>query len=391
MTNSGAPTWRMFRVDPAHAERDKWQEIVPARPDATLDSVLDRRRQALAPVPERRRGSRRGAHLDGAKVREIQLPGLGNASALVGDPDDDLAYYSFESFTQPSTIFETQLSSGASKQYYQPKVPIDATKFIVEQEKFRSKDGTTVPMFVIHAKDRKKDGAAPTILYGYGGFQVAETPSFSSSIFPWIERAASTRSRTCAAATSTARSGTRPGCATRSRTSSTTSSPRPRTSIKLQWTSKRQARRARRLERRPPRRRRGDAAARSLPRRALRRAAHRHGALPPVRLGQDLGRGVRLRRGRERTSRRSTPIRRTTTSCAARSTPRCSCSRPTATIASIRCTRANSPPRSRPRPRAGSCSCASRSTRDTAAQISSRPASKRSPTYAFAWSQVAGN
>jgi prolyl oligopeptidase len=188
LTNSGAPTWRMFRVDPAQVERDKWQEIVPARADATLTGfTIVGGKLALQYLKDVVAHLELSA-LDGRLLREIALPGLGSTSAVVGDPDDDLAYYSYESFTQPPTIFETRLGSGATKQYFQPKVPIDATKFVVEQEKFRSKDGTTVPMFVIHAKDRQKDGAAPTILYGYGGFQIAETPSFSSSIFPWIEK-----------------------------------------------------------------------------------------------------------------------------------------------------------------------------------------------------------
>jgi len=67
-------------------------------------------------------------------------------------------------------------------------VPVDTSKYTVDQEKFASKDGTIVPMFVIHAKDQKLDGSAPTILYGYGGFQSAQTPGFRSSIFPWLER-----------------------------------------------------------------------------------------------------------------------------------------------------------------------------------------------------------
>jgi prolyl oligopeptidase len=186
-TNSGAPRWRIFRVDPAHVERDKWTEIVPERKDATLQSYsIVGGRLSIAYMKDV--VSKVEVHeLDGKLVREIDLPGLGSASALSGDEDDDEAFYSYDSFTQPAIIFETSVKTGAKKTYYELKVPVDTTKYVVDQEKFPSKDGTIIPMFVIHAKDAKKDGTAPTILYGYGGFQIAQTPSFRTSIYPWLE------------------------------------------------------------------------------------------------------------------------------------------------------------------------------------------------------------
>lgn len=186
-TNSGAPHWRVFRVDPAHPERDKWVEIVPERKDATLQSfsivggrlTLGYMKDVVSKVEVH--------ELDGKLVREIVLPGLGTSGALSGDENDDEAFYAYDSFTQPSIIFETSVRTGAKKVFYELKVPVDTTKYVVDQEKFPSKDGTIVPMFVIHAKDAKKDGNAPTILYGYGGFQSAQTPGFRTSIYPWLE------------------------------------------------------------------------------------------------------------------------------------------------------------------------------------------------------------
>jgi prolyl oligopeptidase len=121
-------------------------------------------------------------------VREIALPTLGSAATLSGEVDDDVAYYSFASFTYPTEIFETSVSSGRTSTFYKLKVPVDPSAYVVEQLFATSKDGTRVPFFVIHARDLQKSGATPTVLYGYGGFQVAETPSFASSIFPWLER-----------------------------------------------------------------------------------------------------------------------------------------------------------------------------------------------------------
>ncbi|MEB2312884.1 MAG: prolyl oligopeptidase family serine peptidase [Sorangiineae bacterium] len=187
-TNAGAPTFRVLRVEPSHPAREDWKELVPARPDATLESVTlvggKLSLKYLVDVVSRLELR----DLDGKLIREVALPGLGTASSLVGDPDDDLAYFAYESFTEPPIIFETSVKTGAQSVFYETKLPITPARFVAEQVKFRSKDGTSVPMFVIHAKEAKRDGANPTILYGYGGFQVAETPSFSSSIYPWLEQ-----------------------------------------------------------------------------------------------------------------------------------------------------------------------------------------------------------
>ncbi len=187
-TNEGAPKYRVFRVDPARPERAHWKEVVPERPDATLEAVtIVGHRLSLGYLKDV------VSHVelhdeDGKLLREIALPTLGSASALSGEVDDDVAFYSFNSFTYPTEIFETSVKSGATSTFYKLKVPVDPAKYAVEQLFATSKDGTKVPFFVIHAKDLPKDGSTPAILYGYGGFQAAQTPAFSSSIYPWLER-----------------------------------------------------------------------------------------------------------------------------------------------------------------------------------------------------------
>jgi len=186
-TNEGAPRYRVFRVDPRHPARERWTEIVPERADATLEGVgivghrlsLSYLKDVVSHVELRDE--------DGKLVREIALPGIGSASGLSGEVDDDIAYYSFQSFTFPTEIFETSIASGKTSTFYALKVPVDPTRYAVEQRFATSKDGTRVPFFVVRAKDLRKDVPSPTILYGYGGFQVAETPVFSASIYPWLE------------------------------------------------------------------------------------------------------------------------------------------------------------------------------------------------------------
>jgi prolyl oligopeptidase len=186
-TNEGASRYRVFRVDPLHPARDQWKEIVPERADATLEAVtVVGHRLSLAYLKDV------VSHLelrdeDGKLVREIALPTLGSASALSGEVDDDVAFYSFNSFTYPTEIFETSVRTGATSTFYKLKVPVDPSPYVVEQLFATSKDGTRVPFFVVHVRDLPKTGNTPAMLYGYGGFQAAQTPAFASSIYPWLE------------------------------------------------------------------------------------------------------------------------------------------------------------------------------------------------------------
>jgi prolyl oligopeptidase len=187
-TNEGAPKYRVFVIDPAHPERAAWTELIAERKDATLESagiighhlLLAYLKDVVSHVEIRT--------LDGKPVRTIDVPTLGAIGGFSGNTDDDLAYYSFQSFTYPTEIFETQVSSGKTSSFYKLKVPVDPSKYVVEQRFATSKDQTKVPFFIVHAKDLVPDGKRPTILTGYGGFQVAETPYFSSAIYPWLER-----------------------------------------------------------------------------------------------------------------------------------------------------------------------------------------------------------
>ncbi len=187
VTNEGAPQWRIFVVDPARPEREAWTEIVPERADATLASakILGGRLALTYLKDVTSRLELRD--LDGGFVREVTLPALGSAD-LYGDADEDAAYYSFETFNYPTEIHAYSIASGVDAIWFKLTIPIDRAAVEVEQIIFRSKDGTRVPMFVVHAKSTPRDGTAPTILTGYGGFSAAETPGFRKAIFPWLER-----------------------------------------------------------------------------------------------------------------------------------------------------------------------------------------------------------
>ena len=187
-TDDGAPKGRVFAVDPAKPERAAWKEIVPERRDATLEGygilggrlALDYLRSAtsLLEIHE----------ADGTLVRAVALPGIGTVGGLVGRDDEDDAYFSFTSFTTPTTIYKTSVKTGTTSLYFQVKVPADLTPYTVSQVFYPSKDGTRVSMFLVHRKDLERDGSARCLLQGYGGFLISETPTFTPGVIPWLEK-----------------------------------------------------------------------------------------------------------------------------------------------------------------------------------------------------------
>lgn len=186
-TDDGAPNKRVFKVDPKKLERKDWHELIPEDKEAARDSMaivgghlaISSLKKAVSQVEL--------FGLDGKKVRDVQLPGLGTATNLVGLEEDDEAYFAFSSFVMPRQVFKTSIKSGASELWAKVEVPVDASKYEVTQVSYPSKDGTQVTMFIVAAKGAVKDGSHPTLLYGYGGFDVSLTSAFTSFIYPWLE------------------------------------------------------------------------------------------------------------------------------------------------------------------------------------------------------------
>ena len=125
--------------------------------------------------------------LDGGFVREVEFPGIGSAAGFGGKRTETETFYSFSSFATPPTIFRYDLLTGASKKLRQAQVKFNPDDYTVEQVFYPSKDGTKVPMFITYKKGIKLDGTNPTLLYGYGGFSISLTPSFSIARIGWLE------------------------------------------------------------------------------------------------------------------------------------------------------------------------------------------------------------
>jgi prolyl oligopeptidase len=126
-------------------------------------------------------------HPTGRKVAQVALPTLGSTDGFPEGWAESETFFAFESFTQPRTIYRLEVPSGAIAEIYRPSIAADLSGYDVQQSYVTSKDGVNIPMFLVHRKDLERDGRNPTLLYGYGGFNVSLTPSFSIGRLVWLE------------------------------------------------------------------------------------------------------------------------------------------------------------------------------------------------------------
>ena len=125
--------------------------------------------------------------MKGKFLQDLTLPGIGTVSGISGKKEGTEGFYSFTSFTQPSTIYKLDTESMKSEVFRESEIDFDASDYITKQEWYTSKDGTQVPMFITHKKGLELDGTNPTLLYGYGGFDVSILPSFQLTRLPLLE------------------------------------------------------------------------------------------------------------------------------------------------------------------------------------------------------------
>jgi prolyl oligopeptidase len=186
-TTLDAPNGQLIAVDLRNPGRERWRTILPERKDANLEGVSIARSYLAATYLKDVTNRIELFDFDGKPVRALELPGLGSAG-IATEEDRDEAFISFRSFNEPPSIYRVaDLGKGERTLWARPDVPVDPSMVEVKQVFYTSKDGTKVPMFVVHKKGLKLDGKNPTLLYGYGGFNSAMAPSFSASLFQWYE------------------------------------------------------------------------------------------------------------------------------------------------------------------------------------------------------------
>ena len=181
-----APRYRVIAIDVTKPDRKDWREIIPEG-EHKLDSVSCVGGQILCKSLQDARSAMKAYDLDGRLIREIELPGIGTVGGFGGKRADKITHYAFTSFTTPGAIYHYDVASGRSTLWKQPKVDFDASPYETKQVFVKSRDGTKVPMFIVHKKGIKLDGTNATLLYGYGGFDISLTPNFSIGRAIWLE------------------------------------------------------------------------------------------------------------------------------------------------------------------------------------------------------------
>ena len=185
-TNIDAPNYRVFAIDLKQPGKEHWKDVIPETENVLQASAGGGKLYAEYLIDAK--SAVRQYSLDGKLDWDIELPGIGSASGFGARKKEKDFYYSFTSFTYPSTIYHYDIATGKSTLYRQPKVDFTPEDYETKQIFYESKDGTKVPMFIVHKKGLKLDGKNPTMLYGYGGFNASLTPSFSAMRLAWLEQ-----------------------------------------------------------------------------------------------------------------------------------------------------------------------------------------------------------
>lgn len=186
VTNYEAPNGQLVAVDIRDPSRSNWETVIPET-ESVLTGVNFVGNQFVASYLEDASTRVRMYRPDGSFVRSVELPGIGTASGFGGERIDTTTFYSFSSYATPPSIYAYDLITGESTLFKRAGVDFNPDDYVVEQKFYTSKDGTRVPMFITRPKALRLDGQNPVLLYGYGGFDVSLTPSFSTTRAAWLE------------------------------------------------------------------------------------------------------------------------------------------------------------------------------------------------------------
>jgi prolyl oligopeptidase len=185
VTNLGAPRYKLVAVDLRNPARANWKTVIPRREHAHRRGARRRRLLANYLVDVKEEVAIHG--LDGRKLGMLPLPGLGQVAGLSGRADSPEVFFGFTSYLVPASVYRYDVRTGKVETFFAPDVPFDASRYETEQHFYTSKDGTRVPMFVVHKKGLRRDGSHPTMLYAYGGFNISLQPAFSASVARWLD------------------------------------------------------------------------------------------------------------------------------------------------------------------------------------------------------------
>ncbi|WP_028835124.1 MULTISPECIES: prolyl oligopeptidase family serine peptidase [unclassified Pseudoalteromonas] len=186
VTNLNAPNKKVVTVDASNPQPENWQDFIPETENVlnvTLGGNTFFANYMVDAISKVKQYNKQGE-----LIRDISLPGVGTAGGFGGKKEQTTLYYSFTNYKTPGTTYSFEVQSGESKVYRKSGIDFNSDKYTSEQVFYTSKDGTKVPMIITYKSDIKLDGSNPTILYGYGGFNISLTPRFSSTTAAWLEQ-----------------------------------------------------------------------------------------------------------------------------------------------------------------------------------------------------------
>ncbi len=185
VTDLDAPNSRVVTVNVNDPSPENWKDFIPET-DKALEATTARGyvfahylKDAVSQVIQ--------YDMDGQKIREVNLPGLGSVGGFSAKKEEPDVYYVFTNYVTPSRVYKYDVETGKSELYWEPEIDFDPEQYVSKQVFYHSKDGTKVPMMITYKKGTPLDGKTPTILYGYGGFNISLTPSFSVATAAWLE------------------------------------------------------------------------------------------------------------------------------------------------------------------------------------------------------------
>ncbi|GAB2875637.1 prolyl oligopeptidase family protein [Microbulbifer echini] len=185
-TSAGAPLGRVIAVDLDKPQRKHWRDLVPEA-DSALQSASYIGERFVLHYLEDAKSRVLVTDTDGKEQYELKLPGVGSVKGFYGEPDGVETFYSFSNFITPPSIYHLNVQTGETKLFKQPEYAADFSGLTVSQHFYKSKDGTRIPLFLVHKKGMKRDGSNPTLLYGYGGFNSAQLPRFYNRFVGWLD------------------------------------------------------------------------------------------------------------------------------------------------------------------------------------------------------------
>ena len=186
-TNLDAPSKRVMLADPANPSVENWLEVVPEREDSVIQDARARGGKLVVSYLQDAQPRVAIHDLAGQHIRDISFDAIGSVGGGSGRWDSEEAFFTFQTFHVPSTIYRYDVKTGTQEMWARTEKPVREDTYEMNQEWYQSKDGTRVPLFVVHAKGLERDGTNPTLLTGYGGFNLSRTPAFSALATTWLE------------------------------------------------------------------------------------------------------------------------------------------------------------------------------------------------------------